>query len=316
MARTPLSGTQYTLRAGDDEAVIASVGASLRSYRHGERDLVVPFEADTVRPAYRGSTLAPWPNRVVDGRYEFGGVEHQTAITEPTRGHALHGLVAWLDFDAIDRGTDHVTLAATVEAQTGYPWRVRIETRYELGVDGLTQTVTAVNESDDPVPFGTGPHPYLVAGVNPLDTWVLELPADTVLEVTPDRLSPVATAGVESDADRFDFREPRVLGAVEIDHAYTHLSRDESGMATVRVTDPAAGTGVQITWDAACPWVQVHTADQPDGPGAPGHRAGLAVEPMTCAPDAFNAARYDYDTGLIVLQPGERATASWCISTL
>ncbi len=316
MARTPLSGTQYTLRAGDDEAVIASVGASLRSFRRDGRDLVVPFDADAVRPAYRGATLAPWPNRVVDGRYSFGGVEHLTALTEPGRGHALHGLVAWLDFDAIDRGSDHVTLAATIEPQTGYPWRVRVETVYALSADGLTQSVTAVNEGVGPAPFGTGPHPYLVAGPSPLDAWSLSLPASQVLEVTADRLSPVALAGVEVDAARFDFRQPRPIGAVEIDHAYTGLSRDATGIAAVRLTDPVAGTGVEIAWDGACAWVQVHTADQPGGPGAPGHRAGLAVEPMTCAPDAFNADRYDFDAGLLVIEPGESVSASWRIAAL
>jgi len=313
MARIPLSGTQYTLRAGDDEAVIASVGASLRSFRHAGRDLVVPFDADAVRPVFRGATLAPWPNRIVDGRYAFASVEYQTALTEPGRHHALHGLVAWLDFDAIDRGPDHVTLAATIEPQTGYPWRVRVETTYALSTAGLTQTVTAVNESEQPAPFGTGPHPYLVAGPAPLDEWTLSLPAARVLEVTADRLSPVGLREVGIDADRFDFRTPRPIGAAEVDHAFTDLSRDDSGTATVRLTDPSAGTGVQISWDAACPWVQVHTADQPGGSGSPGHRIGLAVEPMTCAPDAFNADRYDFETGLLAIGPGESATASWCI---
>ena len=37
---------------------------------------------------------------------------------------------------------------------------------------------------------------------------------------------------------------------------------------------------------------------------------------MTCAPDAFNASSYDYDTGLLLLQPGESATASWTIQAL
>ncbi len=316
MARTPLSGTQYTLRAGDDEAVIASIGASLRLYRRGGRDLVVPFDADEVRPGYRGATLAPWPNRIVDGAYTVDGTAYQTALTEPERHHALHGLVAWLDFEAIDRGPDHVTLAAVIQPQLGYPWRVRVETTYTLAVDGLSQRVAATNESDHRAPFGTGPHPYLVAGSHPLDEWILHLPADEVLEVTADRLSPVALAGVESDAERFDFRTPRAIGVAEIDHAFTALRRDESGAATVSVTDPADGTGVAITWDQGCPWVQVHTADQPGGPGAPGHRAGLAVEPMTCAPDAFNADAYAYDAGLLLIEPGATAAASWRISPL
>ena len=50
--------------------------------------------------------------------------------------------------------------------------------------------------------------------------------------------------------------------------------------------------------------------------GKPGHRTALAVEPMTCAPDAFNADRYDYDAGLIVLEPGASASASWRICAI
>lgn len=317
MARTPLSGTQYALRAHDYEAVIASVGASLRVLRYGDRDLVVPFDADEVRPAFRGATLAPWPNRIVDGAYTFDGQRYQVPLTEVARHHALHGLAAWLDYEPVDRGNDHVTLAATIEPQTGYPWRVRIETAFALGPDGLTQTVRATNESPDAgAPFGTGPHPYLVAGPSALDEWTLELPAETVLEVTPDRLSPIALHPVaELDADRFDFRSARPLGAVEIDHAYTGLQRGADGTATVRLTDPAGG-GVAVVWDAACPWVQVHTADQPGGPGTVGHRAGLAVEPMTCAPDAFNADRYDYDAGLLIIEPGASASASWRIAAI
>ncbi|SDQ27890.1 aldose 1-epimerase family protein [Microbacterium sp. cf332] len=308
------SGTSYTLRFGDAEAIVASVGASLRSYRVAGRDLVVSYGEDEVRPGYRGATLAPWPNRVVDGRYEVDGTGYRLALTEPERHHALHGLVAWLDFEPVLVAADHVTLGTTVVAQTAYPWTLRVETTYRLGADGLTQTVRATNESESAAPFGTGPHPYLVAGPAPLDEWTLELPADRVLEVTPDRLAPVGLADV-ADVPAFDFRRPRTLGAVEIDHAFTGVSRDGEGEAAVRVTDPS-GTGVEISWGASCAWVQVHTADLPGGPDQPGHRAGLAVEPMTCAPDAFNDARYDYDTGLAFIDPSDTAEASWRISAI
>jgi aldose 1-epimerase len=312
--RTLLSGTQHALRAGDYEAVISSVGASLRSLTYDGRDLTVPFDADEVRPSYRGATLAPWPNRIVDGKFTFDGVERQVALTEPARHHALHGLGGWLDYEAIDKGPSHVTLAAAIVPQTGYPWRIVIETTFALDADGLTQTVKATNESPDAAPWGTGPHPYLVAGAGHVDDWTLDLPADEVLAVTPDRLSPIGLRTVDADDPaRFDFREARQIGTVEIDHAYTALSRDAEGLATVRVMD-AAGSGVEMVWDSACPWVQIHTSDK--GVGKPGHRTGLAVEPMTCAPDAFNADRYDYDAGLIVLDPGASATASWRIAAI
>lgn len=314
MSGVPLSGTQHLLRSGEYEASISSVGATLRALTFAGRDLVVPFDADEVRPAFRGATLAPWPNRVVDGRYAFEGTEHELALTEPKRGHALHGLAAWLDFDAVDKGSDHVTLRAVIEAQAGYPWRVRIESRFSLDADGITQTVRATNESDAAAPFGTGPHPYLVAGAGVVDEWTLELPADEVLHVTADRLAPTELRAVDADdADRFDYRSARTIGAAEIDHAYTALRRDDSGATTVRLTD-AAGAGVAMSWSGDCPWVQVHTADLPTR--GPGHRGGLAVEPMTCAPDAFNASAYPYDAGLLVVGPGESVDASWRIAAI
>jgi aldose 1-epimerase len=316
VARVPVSGEQHVLRAGEYDAIVASVGASLRSLTYRGRDLVVPFDADELRPGFRGATLAPWPNRIVDGRYTFGGEEHQVALSEPNRGHALHGLLGWSDFSVTDKGPSHVTLAATVEPQVGYPWRVEVETTFALSSEGLTQSVTARNDSATSAPWGTGPHPYLVAGEGLVDGWTLTLPAAQVLEVTPDRLSPTVLSPVGVDVDRFDFRVARPLGAVEIDHAFTALDRDDDGLATVTVTD-AAGTGVAMDWDAACPWVQIHTADVDGDPATPGYRIGLAVEPMTCAPDAFNDTAYPFDAGLIVLEPGvQHPGARWRIRAI
>ncbi len=303
----PLSGNQFTLTHGDYTATIASVGATLRTLQHRGRDLIVPFDADEMRPAFRGATLAPWPNRVVDGRYTFAGEEQQLALTEPDRGHALHGLVAWLDFTDLEESANRVLLAATVEAQSGYPFRLQVRVEYVLGDEGLHTTVTARNTGTDAAPYGTGPHPYLVAGPGRVDDWTLTLPAGQVLEVTEDRLIPAALADVDANAGRFDFREPRKINDTFIDHAFTGLDRNADGTAEVRVTD-ASGAGVAMRWDAACPWVQVHTADR-EIPEL--HRLGLAVEPMTCPPDAFNSG-----TDLIVLEPGDTTSAGWTIAAV
>jgi len=297
----PLSGATYDLASGDYTASIAGVGASLRSLQHRGRDLVVPFEADEVRPVFRGATLAPWPNRVTDGRYTFAGEEQQLSLTEPDRGHALHGFVAWTAFELVEQATDSVRLATTIEAQQGYPHRVRVVVDYRLDSDGLHETITATNTGRDAAPFGTGPHPYLVAGPGTVDDWTLELPASSVLTVTPDRLIPVETVAVATES-QFDFREPRAIADTFIDHAFTDFTT-----ARVAITAPG-GTGVAMTWDAACTWVQVHTADRPT---VEENRVGLAVEPMTCPPDAFNSG-----IDLTVLEPGASTSASWTISAL
>ncbi|MDQ0728172.1 aldose 1-epimerase family protein [Microbacterium sp. W4I20] len=305
-----VSGRHLRLAAHGYEAAIASVGASLRSLTFDGRDLVVPFEADEVRPAYRGATLAPWPNRIVDGTYRFGGAVHQLPLTEPERGQALHGLLAWAEFGDRLVLDDRVVLAAVIEPQTGYPFRIEVEVEYLLDADGLQQTVTAHNIGADAAPWGTGPHPYLVAGpgsgARPVDSWTLLLPASEVLTVTPDRLSPIAVESVAQHPE-WDFRTAHPIGDVFIDHAFTGLARTD-GVAEVRLTTDD-GTGVAIAFDERCPWVQVHTADKPEIPGI--HRIGLAVEPMTCPPDAFNSG-----TDLLTLEPGATHAASWRIRAL
>jgi len=298
----PLSGTQHRLTAGDYTATIASVGASLRELTWRGRDLVVPFGADEVRPAYRGAVLAPWPNRVVDGRYRFGGVEHELAHTEPDRGHALHGLVAWQNFTPAAEEPSTVTLATTIPAQEGYPFRLDLHVTYALNDEGLEVRLTARNTGPDAAPYGASIHPYLRAGDGSVDDWTLALPAASVLRVTEDRLLPLDVIPVSQQADQFDFRRPRRIGDAFLDHAFTELSPDPDRHFRARVTD-ARGHGVVMTWGEDCGWLQVHTADLP----APRpSRIGLAVEPMTCPPDAFNSGQ-----DLIVLPAGEETSTGW-----
>jgi aldose 1-epimerase len=301
----PLSGRQFKLRAGDYQATIASVGASLRELTWQDRHLVVPYAADEIRPLYRGAVLAPWPNRIVDGRYRFDGVEHQLALTEPDRGHALHGLAVWHDFAQVSEEQGAVALGVTVPAQAGYPFRLRLVVTYSLTEQGLAISLEATNTGQRPAPFGAGIHPYLCVGSGVVNDWFLELPAGSVLAVTPDRLVPLDVQPVTEPAGEFDFRHRRAIGNTFIDHAFTDLSGGPDGMFTARLTDDA-GRGVAVRWGQECRWVQVHTADRPDPET---HRIGLAVEPMTCPPDAFNSGR-----DLMILPVNGSAIVQWHVA--
>jgi aldose 1-epimerase len=302
----PAAEGERLLRHGDYEAVVTPVAAGVRVLRHRGRDLIVPYEAGAVRPYYRGATLAPWPNRVVDGRYSFDGQALQLALTEPERGHALHGLVAWTRFTPGQADSSSASWAHRIEAQTGYPFLVEVTVRHSLGDDGLTWSVTGRNVGDRAAPWGTAPHPYLCVGTGHVDDWQLELPAERVLDVTPDRLVPLDLRPVEGTD--FDFRKPRRIGGTEMDHAFTGLLADATGEAAVRLRS-SSGAGVQCRWDPrTLPWLQIHTADVTSSPA---NRVGLATEPMTCPPDAFNSG-----TDLVVLAPGATHTVAWTISAL
>lgn len=294
--------TEYELRAGEYSAVITARAAALRMLRHGERDLVVPFPEGGPIPDFRGIIAAPWPNRIDGGRYTFQGVDYQMPVNEPERDCALHGFAFATEWALESRDEASVRLSCALGPVPGYPFGLQITASYALSADGLRSRITAVNTGTDTAPYGVCPHPYLVAGPAPLDEWTLQIPADSFLEVTPDRLLPVATRTVAGH--EFDFRAPRRIGAAEIDHAFTGIAFDGRRPARLIAKDPG-GTGVGMEWDRRCPWLQIHTADkQPPAP----NRLGLAVEPMTCPPDAFNTGY-----NLIRLEPGGAHEVSWRI---
>ncbi len=226
----------------------------------------MPFDADELRPAYRGTTLAPWPNRVVDGIHRFDGVRAPAAPhrAEPRSRAARPAVVGRLERARRLRRGRHPHRDSDRAGR--YPWWLVVSTTFRLGVDGLTQTVRATNLSDTPAPWGTGPHPYLVAGPAALDEWTLSLPADTVLEVTPDR-SRARGPGIRRGRRR-SLRLPRPPRA-RLGRDRPRLHRIDPGCrrrATVVVTDPS-GSAVAMSWASECPWVQIHTADLPTGPG-------------------------------------------------
>jgi aldose 1-epimerase len=300
------SGRQLEIAGGGYEAVVTEVGASLRVLRRDGRDLVTPWGEEEVRPVFRGALLAPWPNRVDGGRYTADGEELQLPLTEPDRGTALHGLVAWQAWAPVEHTADAVELATRIWPTTGYPFLLDLHARYWVGAGGLSCRLTARNGGDRPAPYGCAPHPYLVAGPGRVDDWELELPATEVLEVDDERLVPALPPRTRPVAGGdLDLRGPRSLAGLFLDHAFTGLLPDGAGLAVARLRHPGGG-GVEMVWDAAAlPWVQVHTADRPE-PRL--HRSGLAVEPMTCPPDAFRSG-----VDLVRLQPGDEYVAEWVI---
>jgi aldose 1-epimerase len=280
--------------------VVTEAGAGLRSWRVDGEELLDTFAATEPADSYRGKVLAPWPNRIRDGRYRFAGTEHRTPLTEPERSAALHGLVLAERFAPVRRSPRAVTLAHALRSRPGYPFALDLEVAYALDADGLAITLSATNASAGPAPFGVGVHPYLHAGGGRIDDAVLEVPAAARVPVD-ERMLPsgrdVAVAGTEHD-----FTRPRRIGARRLDTCFGDLARDADGRARVRFIS-GGGREVTVWMDAAFGFVHVYTADAVDDPARA--RAGIAIEPVTCAPDAFNSG-----VGLEILEPGASFTAT------
>jgi aldose 1-epimerase len=300
-APLPPSGDQYTLRYGTQRAVVTEVGATLREYETNGVAVVDGFAVDERASGGRGQVLAPWPNRLGDGRYTFRGETFQAALNEPERANAIHGLVRWRPWACVAEGDDAVELACVVTPEPGYPCRLALGVEYRLGGDGLTVTATAVNRSATTAPFGIGFHPYLTVGTPTVDSASLTMPARRRL-VMDERGLPVGDATV-AGTDH-DFVAGRPIGALVLDTAFTDLIRDDDGRARVHLG--AEGDAVTIWVDASFRCLMAFTGDTLP---AARRRQGIAIEPMTCPPDALRTG-----TDLIELAPGGSWRGQWGIT--
>jgi aldose 1-epimerase len=249
------SGDQFELAAGPHRLVVVEIGGGIREWD----GVLLGYEADEMCGSGRGQVLAPWPNRLAEGRYVWDGEDLQVPVNEASTGSAIHGLVRWTSWRAVEREPARVVLEHVLHPQPGYPFAVRLRIAYSLSEVGLSVRTEAENVGDRACPFGVGHHPYLLAPTGRVDDLAL-------------------------DGER--------IGEQELDE-----TRHEPGGWRIEV-------GEITTWaDESWPWAQVFTGDLPDV-----GRRGLAVEPMTCPPQAFHTGE-----GVIHLDPGERWSGEWGI---
>ena len=290
------SGEQIELSFGDQRVVVVGVGGGLRRYSVGDESVLDGYSVVTMCGSGRGQLLAPWPNRIQDGSYEFEGESYQLALDEPERRNAIHGLVRWAKWTVAEDEAERAVLEHRLHPTPGYPFTLDLRVEYSLAEGGLTVRVEATNVGEEACPYGFGAHPYLSGGDGLVDGLELRIPGETAL-ISDERSIPIGRQSV--DGTELDFRISKPIGSVQLDHCFTDLSRDGDGRVRVELGGRAA-----LWVDESYPYVMVFTGDAlPDVA-----RRSVAVEPMTCAPNAFRSG-----DGLIRLEPGESHAGSWGI---
>lgn len=292
---------EVLLRSGLQRASVRTTGATLRSYRVRGQELLDGFGRRGWSRDGRGQLLLPWPNRIRDGRYSFAGHRHQLPISEVARGNAIHGLVRWVPWHVEATEPERVQLSVELSPQPGYPFWMRFEAGYQLTTRGLEVTMTAHNLGRGPAPFGAGAHPYVRFAGHPVDDLQLRIPAGRRL-ITDGRGIP--SGEVEVRGTEYDFRDGRRIGPLMLDTCFSDLPKEGW---EVELTEGSGQGQVRVWADRSFPYVMVYSGDGVSPPGR--RRAGLAVEPMTCAPDAFNSG-----IGLLILRPGEMFRGRWGLS--
>ncbi|WP_165793463.1 aldose 1-epimerase [Hyphococcus luteus] len=226
--------------------------------------------------------LAPYSNRIRDGRFEFDGKTVRIEPNAPGHAHPLHG-TAWRGEWSLSSQSENAAMLDYVHhAGKAWPWSFSLAQKIVIENDALSIRLMLRNTSGEAMPAGLGFHPYFS---NPQAARLrfaaegLWLPDEAGLPETWRALG-----------GEFDFSGGRSLKDVSIDHCFTGWR----GKAQIGWRDRPFG--VEITADPAMGFVVVYVSEEEDC---------FCFEPVSQMNDALNWANRREDTGLRVLEPGE-----------
>ena len=294
------AGREIEIRAGATVASVVEVGGGLRSFSVAGRPVLDGYGPQQMCTAGRGQLLVPWPNRLAGGSYSFQGTDLQLPLNDAGTGSAIHGLARWQRWELRRPAPDACVASLQLPAQPGWPFLLDLTVTYVVAPGRLEVTVSGTNAGDGPCPYGAGQHPYLSV---PVDATTLRLPALTRLELE---------RGIPTGHRLPAQRVLAPIGDRRLDDCFCDLEDTEpmpdpaEGGRWVVEAEPPDGPLLRLWGSSAWRYLQVFSGDTV--PEVHRRRQGLALEPMTCPPNAFVTGE-----GLVVLQPGERYLARWGI---
>jgi aldose 1-epimerase len=245
--------------------------------------------------AFSSYTLAPYSNRIRDGRFTFQGRAYQLRPNWPG-AQTIHGDVRDRPFGVARPDAHTITCHydSRLVQDKNFPFDYSFTKTYSLNGAILETRLELTNASTEPMPAGFGIHPYFVrtlngSSPNPL----LRFHARGVYD-TDDHLIPHAAA--RAIPPEFDFSSPKDAYSASLDHVFDGWD----GRASLEWR----GSGLRLEIEASQVFSHfVVFNGSPDGT--------IALEPVTHATDGFNLMdRGVPGTGVVILQPGETLQGS------
>ena len=149
---------------------------------------------------------------------------------------------------------------------------------------GLSVEIASQNIGTVAAPYGVGIHTYLTCNLTSVDEYLFQLPAKQVYAVD-EHVNPTTLHHV--DELDLNFTQAKTIAATKIDHTF----KTANDLWEITITHPQQALSVSLCCDQ--PWVQIYSGEKLQ-------RQGLAVEPMSCPPNAFNSG-----IDLLLLEPGK-----------
>jgi aldose 1-epimerase len=308
---TKTSFKLYDSESGEFVSILPYLGGSINQMvlRNGKELVEIidgyasPEDAqENLMTTFKGSNLFPFPNRIADGKYTFRGQNLQLPLNFPQEKNAIHGLIYDKELKVIDKEDGEIGCKLLFEYKAdeteGYPFQYHLKVSYRFTENhGFECKVKVTNLIDQSIPVGHGWHPYFRLGNVPIKELYLSFPAKEILKVDKRNIPTGETIPYGN------FNKSKLIGDTILDNCF-HLT-EEDGKAEITIMNSDQNMGYKIWQETGIykyNYLQVYT---------PPHRRSIAIEPMTCAPDAFNNK-----SGLIVLSPLESFTAQWGIIKL
>ncbi len=275
------------LTAGGWQAELRpEAGGMITMLRHCGVDVLRPMPAGTDDPLQSACfPLAPYCNRVREGRFRFGGRDVTLPPNFLPEPHTLHGLSWQRPWTVESQVENKCVLVDDYDGTGPWPWAYRAQQRVRLGPKGCAVTLVLINRSAEAMPAGIGLHPYF----RRRPETEVRFAADHVLLAGADPLP----TGITAPADHFaDWGRGAAPPGETVDHCFAQWA----GQATVR---DELGT-ISMSADGA-PHLHVY---------APADGSALCLEPVSHTPDAPNRAPEE----MTVLPPGCAASLTMRIS--
>ncbi len=304
--------TEITLSYGNQRAVLSPWGAALRRYclltsRNDHWDVVWGYSGGSNKKGGQGDVLIPFPGRIAGGRYEFEGQSYQLDRNDKEGPNAIHGFlrtVPWtIHEQTANRASFEVRLDEVEYGSRGYPFSLEVSVSYHLDATGLVCAFAVRNVGRKTAPIGVGFHPYFTVRTPSIDGAEIKIPASGHLEFN-EQLTPTGTV-LDAAGTEWDYRDYRAIGDRRFNHCYVHLERESDGGCTASLRNPLNGLTINLVMDQAFRALVVYTGDAIDGAA----RRAVAIEPMTCASDAFNHPEW----GLTRLAPSAQFTGCYLV---
>ena len=291
MIPDPTPDSEISLSFDRQRAVVSPWGAALRRYylleADGcETDIVWGYSGGSRKKGGQGDVLIPFPGRIAEGRYSFDGQALQLERNDKEGPNAIHGFVRTVPWKTHQADSNRVSFDVRLDAELygrrGYPFSLAVRITYGVDDQGLSCSFAVQNVGRQAAPVGVGFHPYFTVGTALVDEAEAKIPATGYLEFN-ERLVPTGDI-FEVAGGQWDYRDYRRIGDRRFNHCYVRLERDGEGMATASLRHGGNGRAIDIVMDRSFSALVIYTGDAiPDAP-----RRALAIEPMTCATDAFN----------------------------